>query len=242
MARSAKQLARNPAPFPRGIVGTVHDPAGLKAAARLRRGAVDLLELRVDAFAGQESALLAAARNLGFPLLVTVRSPAEGAVHPLPTAARAESYHRFLDVAAVIDVELSSLPALRAVVEEARRRGVGVVLSFHDFTATPTLARLRALARRAVAAGADCFKCATRLRSPSDLHALHQLLLTPGVRIPVAAMGMGPGAPAARLVLGAAGSALNYGFLHRPNAPGQLPATLLKPLLELLAAAEVAGA
>ena len=40
------------APFPLGnVVGTIHSPAALTAALKLRPGAVDFLELRVDACA-----------------------------------------------------------------------------------------------------------------------------------------------------------------------------------------------
>jgi 3-dehydroquinate dehydratase-1 len=234
MPRRAKQFARPQTPPPGGIVGTVHHADSLDAARRLRPRTVDLLELRVDGFPERESALLAAAATLRLPLIVTVRSAAEGGQHPLPNAARAEWYHRFLDVASAIDLELASLPALRAVVEEARRRDVAVILSVHDFAATPSYGRLRSLARRAKASGATIFKCATRLRGPADLYTLHRLVAARDLGIPVAAMGMGPDAPASRLLLGAAGSALNYGYIDRPNAPGQLPAALLKSLLEQL--------
>lgn len=236
MTRLAKQL--DPVGHaPRGVVGTVHGPESLQAALRLKPGEVDLLELRIDGFPGTESALLTSARRLRFPLIVTVRSPEEGAAHPLPLAARAEWYHRFLEVASAVDVELSSLPALRAVAEEARRQHIGVILSMHDFSTTPTLGRLQSLAARASRLGADVFKCATWLRTPSDFYVLHRLVAAGAVPIPVAAMGMGSQAPASRLLLGTAGSALTYGYLDRPNAPGQIAATLIKPLLELLSAA-----
>ncbi|MEI7773411.1 MAG: type I 3-dehydroquinate dehydratase, partial [Verrucomicrobiota bacterium] len=47
-------------------------------------------------------------------------------------------------------------------------------------------------------------------------------------------MGMGAYGQISRLVLGRCGSVLNYGYLDRPQVPGQWPAELLKQrLLEL---------
>jgi 3-dehydroquinate dehydratase-1 len=40
-------------------------------------------------------------------------------------------------------------------------------------------------------------------------------------------MGMGPLGKVSRLVLGAAGSRLNYGYLDKPQVPGQWPAAEL---------------
>jgi len=226
-ARSAKHFPIPSASSLPAVVGTVHTPGGLRIAGQLGRGGPDWLELRVDAFHPREQKLLEQARALRRPLLVTVRDSSEGGAAVLPLPARAECYHRFLPVAAAIDIELASLPPLRAVVEEARRRGILVILSSHHFNATPPLARLRQLARRAQAKGADLFKCATLVRAPEDLHTLHRFVANPGVSLPIAAMGMGPLGAASRLLLAAAGSALTYGYLDRPNAPGQIEARAL---------------
>ena len=44
-------------------------------------------------------------------------------------------------------------------------------------------------------------------------------------------MGMGVFGKVSRLALAKAGSALNYGYLDRPNAPGQWEARELKKLI-----------
>jgi 3-dehydroquinate dehydratase-1 len=45
-------------------------------------------------------------------------------------------------------------------------------------------------------------------------------------------MGMGPLGKVSRLVLAAAGSRLNYGYLDKPQVPGQWPAPELVRRLE----------
>jgi len=60
------------------VVGTIHSPGALKKALKLKRGDVDVLELRVDAFVDAPEKLLRAVPGLAAPLLLTVRHPKEG--------------------------------------------------------------------------------------------------------------------------------------------------------------------
>src|SRR5207253_1502907 len=122
--------------------------ASLEAARRAGRGTVDLLEIRVDHFADSTDSLLKALTGLKFPLIVTVRDPTEGGKHRLQLSRRRELYTAFLPLAAAIDVELRNARALAGTVEEARSRGVRIVASFHDFSATPSAIRLQEIVRR----------------------------------------------------------------------------------------------
>ena len=81
-------------------------------------------------------------------------------------------------------------------------------------------------------AGADIAKCAFRLQGPADLQrvaeAFHEAPL------PLSIMGMGPLAPASRLLAARLGSVLNYGYLgQEATAPGQWPAGFLKEAIHL---------
>src|SRR5690349_17567737 len=130
-----KKAFKNPGPQ---VVGTVHSPGALQHALRLRPGAVDLLELRVDHFAGDLSALRAALPRLKFPLIMTVRHPQEGGAGRLSFAARDPLYREFLPHAAYVDVELRSAARLSPLLDEAGTAGVRVILSHHYFKATPS--------------------------------------------------------------------------------------------------------
>lgn len=235
------------APFPGAVIATIHSPASLKAARALPPGAVDFLELRVDAFAGSATELRRlreAAAELRAPLVVTVRDPREGGAHSLSAPRRAALMREFLDVATLLDLELRSATRLRlsCLLDEARERGIGVILSHHNFCATPPVNRLRELALRAEAAGACVFKLATSANTGHDLATLLDFLTRPlagssraqsGLKLAV--MGMGKFGKISRLALGAAGSVLNYGYLHRPQVPGQWPAQMLRERLRELA-------
>ncbi len=202
-------------------------------------GAPDLLELRVDAFARDPAGLDALdtlAAGAARPLIVTVRHPAEGGLDAaLDPAARRRLFGRFLSAAAFVDVEVRSLRGLRAIVAQAQERGSQVIASFHDFQGTPDPRRLRALAERAAAGGADVFKVATTTRTPGDLARLLDLL-EDGGPLPLAVMGMGPLGKASRLTLAAAGSVLSYGYLgDTPQVPGQWPVARLRERIDELA-------
>ncbi len=206
-------------------------------------GAPDVLELRVDGFARDPAgldALATLAAGATRPLIVTVRHPAEGGLDPAlgDASARRRLYERFLPLAAWVDIELRSLGALDPVIAQARARGVRIIASFHDFDGTPGPRRLRALADRAAAAGADVCKIAAATRTPGDLARLLDLLGS-GTPLPLAVMGMGPLGKVSRLALGAAGSVLSYGYLgDGAQVPGQWPAGVLRARLDELAADE----
>jgi len=229
------------------VVGTIHTRPCVDAALKLDDGAVDYFELRVDAFAenlADQSALFHAADSLKTPRILTVRHPKEGGSAKLSPGERRALFHQFLSLATLVDVELRSAEQLSDVVDEAKARGIGVILSHHDFKRTPPLARLHQLADEAHALGCDVFKLATVTDTPSGLRTLLEFLATanvPGSRKPslpaLAVMGMGALGKLSRLVLGSTGSVLNYGYLDKPQVPGQWPAELLKQRLNELATA-----
>jgi 3-dehydroquinate dehydratase-1 len=230
------------APAVGSVVGTIATPKALTVAKRLKTGAVDFLELRLDAFAAlgdgdrELARLERACAGLPAPLIVTARRPGEGGAGDLPAGRRRELLLRFLCRATLVDVELASLRSLVAVVDAAAERGVGLLCSHHDFRTTPSLGRLQKLAGSAFEAGATVFKVATMAQTPQALTTLLRLVTETPVKRGrgLAVMGMGSFGKLSRVTLGRAGSVLNYGYLDTAQVPGQWPAVLLKQrLLEL---------
>ena len=211
------------------VVGTIHSVASLTAAARLRAGQCDWLELRVDHFFPDTDALRRKAATLPLPCIVTVRHGSEGGkAAGMSLRQRRALYGDFMEVGAMVDIELRQATGMRDVIRDAKQAGVGVILSSHDFLRTPGPARLRELALRAADAGADIFKSAAMTRTAADLAKLIDFLANEKTPLPLAVMGMGPFGKISRLALAQAGSCLNYGYLGTPNASGQWPAALLK--------------
>ena len=219
--KKSGSLAKTPA-----VVGTIHSPESLERACQLRRGDVDYLELRVDAFA-DPAVLLDAAERLAAPLIVTVRHPSEGGVQKLTLVRRGELYAAFLRFATYIDIELRSAQSLAPTIALARRHGIEIIASAHYFQSTPGFAQLARLRTRAQRSGATVFKVAARASTVRDVMRLLGLLITPGPPH-VSVMGMGAYGKVSRLLFAQAGSVLNYGYLSQPQVVGQWEATVLK--------------
>lgn len=209
------------------VVGTMNSDPGLEAALRLSHGDVDLLELRTEAFPDSPERLLPILSELQFPLIVTARHPREGAIQTLSTKRRLALFELFLPYASLVDVELRSVRAMAAVIERARSSNIQVILSYHDFGASPSPRRLRQLAKKALEAGATILKVAATPRSAKNLGELLDFVATED-RIALSVMAMGEFGKVSRLLLAQAGSVLNYGFLDRAQVPGQWPAITLK--------------
>lgn len=240
-------MAKSNIPDIGAVVGTIHSPRSLAAAQALRAGDVDFLELRVDAFAAlpegavELGRLQTAASRLPAPLIVTVRHPQEGGAGQLSSTQRQTLFRQFFSYASFIDVELRSVRQLEELLAEARSQGIGTILSHHDFRTTPALTRLHELAWQVQDLKGGIFKVATMARTPQALAVLLEFLTGPphsrgarGAKPALSVMGMGEFGMISRLVLGRAGSVLNYGYLDTAQVPGQWPAELLKQrLLEL---------
>jgi 3-dehydroquinate dehydratase-1 len=209
------------------VVGAVGDRKILKSA--IARSECDLVELRLDAIGwGPEVVAFAEKNKAALPILITARHPDEGGMGPLSSGQRAAALATLLPHAAMLDLELRSLCALAPTWEAARAQGLLRIASWHNFEACPGIEELLEMIRAMHERGADVAKVAFRIVEPGDLHTLMGVLrLDPP--LPLAVMGMGPLAPASRLLAAQLGSVLNYGYLGaEATAPGQWPARLLK--------------
>ncbi|RAX24491.1 MULTISPECIES: type I 3-dehydroquinate dehydratase [unclassified Actinomyces] len=193
---------------------------------------------------------LAAARAVGaelcgsdMPVLLTVRTAAEGGgldvddvTYRAALADAIERVGRERGAAAAVDVELArgDLPRL---VRLARRAGLDVVASSHDFAATPDdvemLRRLHAMQD----AGAAVAKLAVTPADPADVERLVGVAARARgeLDIPVVAIAMGEAGVLTRLAGGVFGSALTFATAgSAASAPGQLPVARVREALALL--------
>jgi 3-dehydroquinate dehydratase I len=203
-----------------GIVGVIMTRANLRFALRMS-APPDLFEVRLDHLIKHLAEVEETIKKLRAPIIITARHPLEGGANKLGASQRAALLLRFLDRAAYVDIELRALRQLGSVHRQVRAKKIGLIVSFHDLKQTPSLARLRAKARAAVAAGADIFKVATRTDNHTQLQRLLDFFDEQDVDLAVSAMGIGKLGAKSRLELMRRGSALNYAHLGRPAFPGQ---------------------
>lgn len=144
--------------------------AALARAAASAGG--DLVEIRLDLLDLQPTPDEVArfVRESARPLLVTVRSKAEGGAFRGTEPARIALLLAALDKGAAVDVEAACADADR-VLAYARERGGRVVLSSHDLVGTPDAAEILARLRDAARRGAWVGKVACTFRSSQDAAA-----------------------------------------------------------------------
>lgn len=208
-------------------------------ARRIAALAPDAIELRADHLPDltPEGAVAVLERvvGLGLPVIFTNRAEAEGGVRPQDEDTRVAILEAAIasGMPALVDVESrTETPRRYRLLAAARRHGVPLMLSFHDFAGTPDAGALAARLREMAAEGADAAKIATLARDEGD--ALRLLAVcraaTTGAgqrwrpAIPVAVMGMGPFGIVTRVLGHRAGSALTFAAASagRGSAPGQL--------------------
>jgi 3-dehydroquinate dehydratase-1 len=164
-------------------------------------------------------------------MIATARHPGEGGSGNLSLKVRRGMLEEAVSWASALDIELRSVSRMEEIIATAHQHGRTVILSHHDFVRTPPRSALHSLALKARDAGADLFKLAARLRDPSDLIRLAEFQAGSNP-LPVVTMGMGPAGRFSRIMLAGMGAPLCYGWLGKPQVPGQWPALGLRSLLE----------
>lgn len=216
------------------VVATVTQADDLSFLTGGGEAPCDVLEYRLDNLLSLEDNAARVMASSPRPVLLTVRTPAEGGHGHLDTATRLAIYRRHLSLAALVDTEIASLalPEFAGFADEVRAAGGSLVASTHDFQSFPGRDTLADRIAEAYARGADIAKVAVVVTTMAELFDLVSLVeYHHGKGRLISAMGMGPLGKVSRLVLAKAGSCLNYGYLRVANAPGQWEAAELSALL-----------
>ncbi|MBK9676915.1 MAG: type I 3-dehydroquinate dehydratase [Betaproteobacteria bacterium] len=228
------------------LVGRSAERIANEARSTLAKGA-DVLEWRVDFFdgIGDTEAVLATARGLraaigDTPLIFTRRGTREAGQ---PIALGEDAVLRLYDAVAAagvidfLEYEMDSAPArVRQARNIASAHGVQLILSYHDFDATPGLDELVERFEQAELQMADVAKIAVMPRVRDDV--LNLLIATARadarLGIPVISMSMGAQGVVTRMMGDAFGSAMTFAVGETRSAPGQLPIADLRAVFDVL--------
>jgi len=183
----------------------------------------DVAEFRADLYPSHEpNYLIEQVRRLGaLPLLLTVRLEAEGGEWVDSEGERLQLISEVIPYVDGVDIELAA-DNLPEVADIAHRKDKVLIVSSHDFNATPSLETLEYRLADALIAGADYVKFAATANSEEEYRRLAGFTLNhqDGGLIVVA---MGKYGPLSRITFPAMGSHLNYAFAgENAVAPGQL--------------------
>ena len=123
---------------------------------------------------------------------------------------------------------------LQTLMDLARASGLRVILSRHDFTATPDSVEMRDVLMKMQEAGADIVKLAVMPQNGEDVFRLMETakeMKATDIDRPFIAISMGEEGMASRVLAEMIGSAITYGSGSAPSAPGQMKANELSRIL-----------
>jgi 3-dehydroquinate dehydratase I len=209
--------------IPRVVGTTITRQALRELASGARDPHCDIVELRLDLMdPAPDDGWLDDARSLqqrATPVLVTMRAEFEGG-HAAGDAERRSVLLQAQVACACIDIESRSV-ICAALCDAALERERPIIVSYHDFKATPDVARLTDVLHSMCTHPNVIPKIATMVNTPEDMATLSQVAALDLGR-PKCLIGMGPVGVSTRLDLATQGSALAYGFLDASGAPGQI--------------------
>ncbi len=218
------------------VAVAARDAAGVVTAVRPVLPLVDVVEVRLDAMARPE--VEACCHRIDRPLLFTNRPTWEGGEGGGDDLARVEPLlEAVAQGAAFVDLELRADDRARQRLLDAMRgTATRLILSSHDFGATPPAARLQEILHRMADSGAHVGKIITTAREPADvLRVLALQERAAALGFPLIAFCMGEAGRISRLATLYLGGFMTYVAVDeaQATAPGQLSAARLYELLEL---------
>ncbi|MHD0398317.1 type I 3-dehydroquinate dehydratase [Staphylococcus simulans] len=207
--------------------------------------AIDMIELRIDQrqttdFTEIEALLTTLRHTLPeVKLLITYRTTSQGG----KGNKTQEDYYALLqDLMQIqgydmIDIEWEeeNKDKVTELVATAQAAGLEVVLSQHDFEATPAIEKLKFTYFKMSKTEADYLKLAVMPKDPEDVTYLLDALFvsSQSVKMKVVGISMSHLGLVSRTAQGVFGGSISYGCLGEPQAPGQIHVNKLKELLTL---------
>jgi len=219
---------------------------GGSAGTDLAEWRIDYLDIATDAKALAALGPKIHAALAGKPVIVTFRTQAEGGAKAISDRDYGRLYAALIKAGFVdlIDVEMFRDPGVVThVVAQAHKAGTKVVMSNHDFQATPATEEIVARLLKQEAMGADVLKIAVMPKDAGDV--LKLLDATWQVRQrsdrPLLTMSMGGTGVVSRLAGETFGQALTFGMIGTPSAPGQVEVDRLRGVLDVIHDASQTG-
>lgn len=202
---------------------TFASEAHVAAAAEIAK-VVDITEFRADLFPNlTQDYLIDQLKKLDkLPVLFLMRWAAENGGWKGPEAERLALFTALSQYADGFDIELNATEIAAEVIALAHKQGKPVVVSNHDFKATPSRAELEKMFERSKGLGADYVKFAATVGTKNDFETLVRFTMD-HKQDGVIVAGMGKLGTALRGAVAFLGSRLTYSAADKkPVATGQL--------------------
>ncbi|NOX26310.1 MAG: type I 3-dehydroquinate dehydratase [Deltaproteobacteria bacterium] len=208
------------------------NPTILKAAMAVEDLA-DVLEIRLDDMAEPDVSQFL--KTLKTPLLFTNRAGWEGGGFAGDEAARLKPLYEAVDGGAgYIDIELNTDENLRRDIIKTARGKCKTIVSWHNFTVTPSRRALESILRAQYRSAADIGKIVTLAHGFDDvLRVLNLQREAAEIGFPLIAFCMGRAGAISRVATMKLGGFMTYAAPDREHntAPGQLAVAALKNIV-----------
>jgi 3-dehydroquinate dehydratase-1 len=228
------------------LVAETHD-AIVAEARNVASLKPDMVEVRSDYWGFMEDTdksfdmLKEVKRIIGdVPILLTCRIAAEGGNKAVSDKAKFDFYDRAIKSGLVnfIDVEFAyGDDFIKGFKKKLQGSGVSLVVSYHDFKATPAKEKIVATMEREVAAGADVVKIVVKPNSEEDvLTFLGSMLAFRRAHpdYPIIASGSGDVGRITRLIGGLFGIDLTFASGIKGSNPTQMPVGIVRESLGVI--------
>jgi 3-dehydroquinate dehydratase-1 len=198
----------------------------------------DVIEIRLDRLA--KPAIAPFVGSFRKPVLFTNRPVWEGGGFGGPEGERvALLLEAIKSDCALVDLELKAAPELRAEVLDAllKHNQTGLIISWHDFASTPSSEELGEILQQQMESGAHIGKIVTTANDYKDiLQVLNLQVIAAENDFPLIAFCMGAAGMISRVATLKLGGFMTYGAPDggEETAPGQLPVSLLREMIERL--------
>ena len=216
---SLKELLSTQVPLIAASFSDTADDNSLKTAFE---DGLDIAELRIDQYGSFEIEYILSQvqRFVDFPTIATVRIESQGGNWKGEDQERLDISKAVLPYVDCVDIELVSQEILADLVTKAKSQDKLVIISHHDFEATPPIEELEQLALQAKDLGADLVKLAVNTNSNDDLRRLSLFTLDKS-SLGLIVIAMGQEGRMSRLCFPAFGSRITYAAIGEPVC-GQL--------------------
>jgi 3-dehydroquinate dehydratase-1 len=206
----------------------------------------DLVEWRVDYFKDVEEiekvkGLLKQLRNIlkDYPIIFTCRTKIEGGYKKIDDEIRLNLTKEIIKTKQVeiVDIELIyGEETIKEIIDIAKENGIYIIISSHDFEATPSKETIVERLLKAEVLGADISKIAVMPNTMRDVLTLLEATLEAyeKAQVPIVTMSMSNKGIVSRTTGSLFGSAITFASGKSSSAPGQIPISELRMIIDTL--------
>jgi 3-dehydroquinate dehydratase type I len=218
------------------VVTASSSAEAIDTIGRVRPLCPDLIEIRLD-YMEQLGDFGPLRETVGVPMIATNRRPDQGGHSADSEADRIAGLLQACESGFdYVDLEINT-EAVGQIAKKVKSLGAKVIVSFHDFEATPEKELLEGILRDELSAGADICKIVGTSNKPGD-NLTYLNLLREKADVEIVSFGMGNAGILSRVLSPLVGGAFTYASAEAGSgsAPGQLTISELREIYRMMGA------